>query len=145
MKRLDRAMFAIFLLALLADVAWSQVPAVVGGDSAGGLILSAARQLQDGSGWEKGVDLRRPHRVFAPRPGFRSYRRMSSLWAHVLSGNAWKLNAGDSMGRPDGSVAVLLADSGLLGSPGIGSHFASDLPTDAPSIGVFEHSGSPAP
>jgi hypothetical protein len=138
-------MYAIFLLALLADVAWSQVPAVVGGDSAGGLILSAAGQLRDGSGWEKGVDLRRSNRVFVQRPGFRSYRLTTSVWANVLSGHAWKLNPSDSVGMSDHAVAFVLACSVCGHSPGAGSWFASGFALDAPSPGVYEHLGSPAP
>src|ERR1700735_1290391 len=47
MKRLDRAMYAIFLLVLLADVARAHASVPAGGDA--GLILSAASQLQAGS------------------------------------------------------------------------------------------------
>jgi hypothetical protein len=142
-------MFAIFLLALLADVAWSQVPAVAGSDSTG-LILTAAGPLRDGSSWDDAIDLRRANRVFAPRPGFRSYRRtyaapVKSVWAHVLSGDAWRFHSPDSVTRASQSVPLLLADAELERGPSASCWRLLHENSDAPSIGVYEHSGTPAP
>ena len=49
MRRIDRAIFAIFLLALVADVARSYASTPVSSEVSGSLILSAASQLQAGS------------------------------------------------------------------------------------------------
>ena len=47
MRRIDRAIFAIFLLALVADVARSYASTPVSSEVSGSLILSAASQLQN--------------------------------------------------------------------------------------------------
>jgi hypothetical protein len=156
MRRLDRAMFAIFLLALLADVAWSQVPAVVGGDSAS-LILSAAGPLREGSG-EAGFVVRRSsrslrayrmYRGFAPRTGFRSVplaslqnsgwnagwkRDLSSQW----SGEAGRLALTDLAFMPLGAFV-----SG--GGSGASPTNLADFQPEIASLQVYEHSGNPAP
>ena len=141
-------MFAIFLLALLADVAWSQVPAVVGGDSASGLILSSAGPSREGSG-DTGYVLRRSSR------SLRAYRIYRGVPLASLQSSAW--NAGwkrDLSSRWSGD-AVRLALTDLAFMP-LGAFVSGDGSGASPTsladfqpqiaqLGVYEHSGSPAP
>jgi hypothetical protein len=140
MKRLDRAMYAIFLLALLADVAWSPVPAVAAPDSTRGLMLSAASQL-------------RPGQVFGANPVRvrRRSHRLAGLTAssvrtssYRLTISRWAKNILDRSNLDSSSLVMLavplFAPDTDASSASIQRHLASP---SSPSI--FEHSGSPAP
>jgi hypothetical protein len=149
MRRLDRALFAIFLLALLADVAWSQAPAVVTGDSAGGLIWSVAGPLRDGTGWggngwDDAETFRRAGRAFAQsiatRPGFRSYRLGSSQWAQSISNDSWRVPPTRS--SADRSAVLLVS---TLSGEMCPQRLPLSRVLGAPSVGVYEHSSCPAP
>jgi hypothetical protein len=143
-------MFAIFLLALLADVAWSQVPAAIGSDS-GGLILSAAGPLREGSG-EAGFVVRRSGRSycgFAPRAGFRSVPLAS------LTGSGWNAGWKRALSSQLSGDAGRLAWTDLAFMP-LGAFFSGDGSGSSPtslaefqpeiaSLGIYEHAGSPAP
>jgi hypothetical protein len=125
MKRLDRAMFAIFLLALLADVARAHASVPAGDDA--GFILSAASQLQAGSADGAMVALRRPDGS-APMAAFDRLALQFCGWSKQLSGGSGAAAVAASAVRSDASRAVL---------PSSKSAF--------PSRAVFEHTGSPAP
>lgn len=138
MKRFDRAVYAFFLLALLADVARANVPAPVGGDSAGGLILRAAGQLRAGPAGAAVSVRRRSSGGFAPIARSRSTgaRLTFSRWAKIFSGQASPL---------DQSTQVMLV--AVAYGPGVGAGVSFDRPflSDSSSLAIFEHAGSPAP
>jgi hypothetical protein len=127
MKRFDRAMYAIFLLVLLADVARAHASVSAGGDA--GLILSAAGQLQVSSGGEAILALRRSDGSSAQIAGLKCFRLSFSRWSRNLS----------DLSNP--GVPVVAA-FGL--DAGSGSSIPSFRST-SPSQAIFEHSGSPAP
>jgi len=120
-------MFAIFLLALLADVARAHASVPAGDDA--GFILSAASQLQAGSADGAMVALRRPDGS-APMAAFDRLALQFCGWSKQLSGGsgAGVAAVAASAVRSDASRAVL---------PSSKSAF--------PSRAVFEHTGSPAP
>jgi hypothetical protein len=128
MKRLDRAVYAIFLLVLLADVARAHASVPAGGDA--GLILSAASQLQAGSADGAILTLRRSEG---------SSSQMATLACFALTLSGWSGHLHDfsnQVMRPDVAPSV-----------GIGAGLAS-IPSSesaAPSQAIFEHFGSPAP
>ena len=128
MKRLDRAVYAIFLLVLLADVARAHASVPAGGDA--GLILSAASQLQAGSADGAILTLRRSE-------GSSSQIATLACFALTLSGWSGHLHDfSNQVMRPDVAPSV-----------GIGAGLAS-IPSSesaAPSQVIFEHFGSPAP
>ena len=137
MKRLDRAMYAFFLLALLADVARAQVPASFGGDSASGSIESAARQIRGqirvSPAGEVVLVSRRADRLVLPVARNKAANFALAGWARILSAQSQQ------------TTPVMLA--ALSSGPEIGFGWA--LPPDvcaaAPACGVFEHTGIPAP
>jgi hypothetical protein len=147
MKRLDRAMYAFFLLALLADVARAQVPASFGGDSAsdlaGSSIQSAARQIRgqirvSPAGEVVLVSRRaggssRSARLVLPVARNKAANFALAGWARILSAQVRQ------------ATPVMLA--ALSSGPEIGFGWAlpPDLCVAAPACGVFEHTGSPAP
>jgi len=137
MKRLDRAMYAIFLLALLADVAWSSVPAVAAGDSNGGSIRSAASQLRSGQvAGANPVRVRRRSNVLsAASVRSSSYRLTLSRWAkNILDGS--------NLDRS--SLVMLAAPQFAPGADASSASIQRQLPAPS-SPSIFEHSGSPAP
>ncbi len=126
-------MYAFFLLALLADVARSQVPASFGGESAGGSILSAAGQIRVSQAGEVVLVSRRLDRASQPAVKFKGSSLTLSRLASLLAGQS---------GQP--ALMVLFAapfafDTGSAAGPATGPA------TIPPSRGVFEHTGSPAP
>jgi hypothetical protein len=141
MKRLDRAMYAFFLLALLADVARAQVPASVGGDAAFGSIESAARQVRgqiraqirvspDG---EVVLVSRRAERLALTVARNKAANFALTGWARILAAHSQH------------TTPVMLAALSLGLEPGSGWAFPPDLRVAASACGVFEHTGSPAP
>ena len=133
MKKFDRAMYAIFLLALLADVARSRVPAPGGQDSIGGLILSAANQLRVAPDGGAALAVRRANSSFPAIPGFRSYRSALATWARSLSGQKMGTNP----------IILAAMTPGTLA--GFASAFVPTTEPVSPSLAIFKHTGSPAP
>ena len=133
MKRFDRAMYAFFLLALLADVARAQVCLPVGGDSGSGLILNAASQLRVGPGSEAPLLPRRANRSYPSITRLKSAGLSLSGWARVLSAQSNSVNPG------------MLPATAFDPDTGSGSLFAGPSQSASPSQTIFEHTGSPAP
>jgi hypothetical protein len=127
-------MFAIFLLALLADVARSHAPVAVGGDPASGMILSAATQF--GVGPADGAQLvrRSAAGVFPAR--FKSSGLTLSKWAGILARQSLP---------SDSPSPILLAALASGQDAEFGSRFVAPPLSAFPSLTVFEHTGSPAP
>jgi len=130
-------MYAIFLLALLADVAWSSIPAVAAGDSDGGMMLSAASQL-------------RPGEVAGANP-VRVRRRSNALSASSLKASSygltlsrWAKNILDRSGLDRSSLVMLAAPLFAPGTDASSASIQRQLPAPS-SPSIFEHSGSPAP
>jgi hypothetical protein len=128
MKRLDRAMCAIFLLVLLADVARAHASVPAAGDA--GLILSAASQLQAGSTDGAILTLRRSE-------GSSSQIATLACFALTLSGWSGHLHSFSNAAMRPAALPDSAAVGGLLSLP----HFPSARPFQS----VFEHTGSPAP
>jgi hypothetical protein len=139
MKRLDRAMYAFFLLALLADVARAQVPASFGGDSASGSIQSVARQIRVGPAGEvvlvsrRAAGSGRSARLVLPVPRNKAANFALAGWARILSAQSQQ------------TTPVMLAALSFEPEAGLGSALTPDLRAVAPVRSVFEHTGSPAP
>jgi len=128
MKRFDRAMYAIFLLVLLADVARAHASVPAGGDA--GLILSAAGQLHAGSADGAILVLRRSDC---------SSSQIATLGRFALKFSAWSRNLSDLSNPGIRSEAASSIDV----SPGL--PFFPPFKPACPSQATFEHTGSPAP
>jgi hypothetical protein len=128
MKRFDRAMYAIFLLVLLADVVRAHASVAAGADA--GLILNAARQLQAGSSDDALLVLRHSDRSSVQRATLDRFARRFSAWSRGLS---------DFSNPVLQSQAALPQDAASC----LGPCAAIESASPAPSI--FEHTGSPAP
>jgi hypothetical protein len=137
MKRLDRAMYAFFLLALLADVARAQVPASFGGDPLSGSIESAARQIRGqirvSPAGEVVLVSRRADRLVLPVARNKAANFALAGWARILSAQSQQ------------TTPVMLAALSSGPEIGFGWALAPDLRAAAPVRSVFEHTGSPAP
>ena len=160
MKRIDRAMYAIFLLVLLADVARAQ--AVAGGDASGGLsagtshraipgdprgeaagftaagaaILSAATHLGAATQVRISASSRTVHVVLAGDDGV-VYRRQFKAARFAHSGSARSLFDQHDFGT--------LPELAEIPDSGFGSPFVRGSEPDHRPQTVFEHTGSPAP
>lgn len=135
MKRFDRAVYAMFLLVLLADVARAHASVPVAGDAAGSLILTAAQQLRAGGGTVLAV--RRSDGSLAPVAHLRSSGQALSAWSHYLSGRS----------NPAASSHLVLLSAANLRVAASGSRslfFPLRQPCAAASA-VFDHTCSPAP
>lgn len=129
-------MYAIFLLALLADVARAQVLTSVADESGGGLILSVAGPLAAGvnaAAVAPGKAAGLPAEVV--RSG--GYRAALGRWVSVLRGET----------KPSRGNQTPLLMAGLVCWPvGETGQIAARLPEQSPaSPTIFEHIGSPAP
>lgn len=129
-------MYAIFLLALLADVARAQVLTSVADESAGGLILSVAGPLAAGvnaAAVAPGKAAGLPAEVV--RSG--GYRAALGRWVSVLRGET----------KPSRGSHTPLLMAGLVCWPvGETGQIAARLPEQSPATPtIFEHIGSPAP
>ena len=148
MKRLDRAMYAFFLLALLADLARAQVPASFGGDAAagfaGGSIQSVPRQIRgqirvSPAGEVVLVSRRsaagsnRSARLVLPVARSKASSFALSSWARILSAQTRQ------------STPVMLAALSSRSETGCGALPSPDVRAESSYCTVFEHSGSPAP
>jgi hypothetical protein len=129
-------MFAIFLLALLADVARSHAPIAVGGDPASGMILSAATQLGVGPADGAQFVRRRAAGVFPAAACFKSRGLRLSKWARILARQSLP---------SDASGPILLAALASGQGAESGSRFVAPPLSAFPSLTIFEHTGSPAP
>jgi hypothetical protein len=128
MKRLDRAMYAIFLLVLLADVARAHASVPPAGDA--GLILSAASQLQAGSTEGAILTLRRSEG---------SSTQIATLACFALTFSGWSDHLHDI------SHAAMRSQAASPVDVGAGVAALSRSESAAPSTAIFEHTGSPAP
>lgn len=127
MKRFDRATYLVFLLVLLADVAWAHSSMPVVGDGRGGLILGAANQLQAGPA--SGA-LRASRRSPLQVAGFRSYKLGFAGWSRTVI----------HLSAP--AVQVVMASAPETASE---SYFFASSGFASPVLGMLEHAGSPAP
>lgn len=134
MKRFDRAVYAMFLLVLLADVARAHASVPVAGDAAGSLMLTAAQQLRAGGGTV--LALRRSDGSLAPVAHLGSCGQALSAWSHYLSGRA---NPATS------SHLVLLSAANLGNTSDTATVFVPQQPRLADSSAVFDHTCSPGP
>lgn len=121
-------MFAIFLLALLADVARAHASVPAGGDA--GLILNAASQLQVSPTGDAILVLQRADRSSSHLAALDCFRFRIAGWSRDFS---------------DFSSLAMLAVPGSPPDDTGGSPFALIPAFAAPSVAVFEHTGSPAP
>jgi hypothetical protein len=126
MKRLDRAMFAIFLLALLADVARAH-SAIPAGDDAG-FLLSAASQLQVGPADGTLLEFRKPIASSLPT---------ATLDRFALTFSGWSIKLFSQAILPSRYGSIADGDRSRVSLPAFQSN--SSLPEN------FEHQGSPAP
>lgn len=129
-------MFAIFLLALLADVARSHAPVAVGGDPASGMILSAATQFGVGPADGAQFVRRRAAGVFPAAARFKSGGLTLSKWARILTRQSLP---------SDAPSPILLAALASGQDAESGSRFVAASLSALPALTVFEHTGSPAP
>jgi hypothetical protein len=127
MKRIDRAMYAIFLLVLLADVARAHASVPAGSDA--GLILSAASQIQASQGGEA---IRALRRADMPVQSARLERFVSKFsgWSKQLVCVAHPVMLG--------AISFGL-DGGFNSAPA--PHYQAVILSPA----FFVHTGSPAP
>jgi len=125
MKRLDRAMYGIFLLVLLADVARAHASAP-SGDA--GLILSAASQFQAGPSEGAILALRRSD-------GYSSPIATIECFARTFSG--WPRNFLNLAAPAPPCHEAFAADAAAL--------LPAESQSAPPSPAIFEHIGSPAP
>jgi hypothetical protein len=135
MKRLDRAMYAIFLLVLLADVARAHAAAPAGSDAS--LILSAASQFQgtpsDGAILVLG-------RSSASTTGPRT--KVATLDRFALRLSGWSKDLFDFSNPSNAFAPSGVSPAADLGS---GLAFLAAFQSVSPSQSIFEHTGSPAP
>ena len=135
MKRLDRAMYAIFLLVLLADVARAHAAAPAGSDAS--LILSAASQFQ---GTPSDGTLDRAILVLG-RSGA-STTRVATLDRFALRLSGWSRDLFDFSNPSNAFTASGASPAADIGS---GLAFLADPQSVSPSQSIFEHTGSQAP
>jgi hypothetical protein len=129
-------MYAFFLLALLADVARFNLPVSAGGDSTGGLMLSASGQLRVGATSDAVPARRRIDRTLPATAKLKGYRLTFSRWVRAISGRS---NASDL------SNQVLQAAVETGSDLDSGGCFAYASGSGHLSRSFFEHTGSPAP
>jgi hypothetical protein len=127
MKRFDRAMYAMFLLVLLADVARAHASVPASGES--GLILSAASQIHVSPTGDAILVLRGSTGA-SQIVGFKHFRVSFSGWLRNLS---------------DLSNPAMRAASVAEVDVGTDSRFLPAAPSAFSSLAIFEYSGSPAP
>jgi hypothetical protein len=132
MRRLDRAVFAFFLLALLADAARAHASSPVGIDSTDGLILTAVSHLGSDDGV---IPPGKPvlHRIDGISPKIDRRERFRLVFSD------WSRNLSDFSNfaiQPASAPALASARASLEG-----------LQSSSESIshGLYEHTGSPAP
>jgi hypothetical protein len=127
MKRLDRAMYGLFLLVLLADVARLHA---VPGEPNGDLIFRTATRFGESQPGAASLDRRKPVTPFSKISGFKRISLRLSGWT-----NDWTRNFSEY------AAPVLQFDS--ASAPALA--FIPPSFAAIPSLAVFEHSASPAP
>jgi hypothetical protein len=133
MRKIDRAMCALFLLAVLADVAWAHASVPAGSEAS--LILSAASQLQAAPPAGAIQVLRRSGNSSAPPSSIRlatldrCARRLSG-WSSDLFDFSNPLIHSGASSAPDAEASLPLPSASEAASP---------------RQAIFEHTGSPAP
>jgi hypothetical protein len=133
MRRVDRAIFAIFLLALVADVARSYASVPVASEVSGTLILGAASQLHAGGPADAAFSFRRAG-SHLPLLEKRTHRApVLAAWSRALLGPSAQWS----------QVAILQPASVFATL----SAFHADLsqPPSFSSLAQIEHAGNPAP
>jgi hypothetical protein len=137
MRQLERAMFAMFLLAMLADGSRLCALTPVAGEAAGQLILSAAPQF--GSGTRPAavlVAVRRADGSLAPIARWKRSDASLAQWSRLMAAHS-RFAGVSPLLMTTGSVFRLWA--GMDAEPSI------PLEPAASSLAIFEHNGSPAP
>ena len=139
MKRLDRAMYAIFLLVLLADVARAHAAAPAGSDAS--LILSAASQFQ---GTPSDVAIDRAILVMGRSSAStaRPRTRVVTLDRFALRLSGWSRDLFDFSNPSNAFMPAGVSPAADVGS---GLAFLAPFQSASPSQSIFEHTGSPAP
>ncbi|HTJ29139.1 MAG TPA: hypothetical protein VL346_01475 [Acidobacteriaceae bacterium] len=133
MRRIDRAIFAIFLLALVADVARSYASVPVGSEVSGTLILGAASQLHPGGPANTVFPFRRAGSQL-PLLEKRTHRApVLAAWSMALLGPSAQWS----------QVAILQPASIFATPPG--SHLDLPQPSLFSPLARIEHAGNPAP
>lgn len=136
MRRFDRAIYAVFLLVLLADVARAHALTPVGSDMASGLMLDAASQIPATSGGAAILALRRSDGSLAPIARWKSSSFALSQWSRILSRHSRPLQIAKLVVLP-ASISWLSTDSDTS---------LIFLPSSAsPALAIFEHASSRAP
>jgi hypothetical protein len=145
MKKLDRAVYAMFLLVLLADVARVHALAPVGNKvrtadsrSISGSILMAASQLQVNEAGDAILVFRRTDGAQVAQFNCSSLR--FSGWSKSLAGQSGSNRHSRLASTPNSALA---AAPGLR--PGIVGSLPPGLSLLPGTAAVFEHTGSPAP
>jgi hypothetical protein len=136
MKRFDRAMYALFLLALLADVARSHALVAVSGDAGSGLIFRIASQPPMDAA---AVPPRRAGSSVVELVRYKGSRWALARWAEILRSEA---KASRSLQTPN---PLLLAALVAWPAQGADASAFQPLKPASPSLGIFEHTASPAP
>jgi hypothetical protein len=132
MRRIDRAIFAIFLLALVADVARSYASTPVSSEVSGSLILSAASQLQAGSSADTVLAFRRAgsRQISLEK---RTHRLVPAAWSKILLGSSGQWS----------QIALLEAAPTLAPRSALRAEALESFPFSP--LAQIEHAGNPAP
>jgi len=148
MKTFDRAMYAMFLLVLLADVARAQGPAPDGLQASGELILRVASEgAGSGARVVRGAPVGQvqPVGVVRPAASVRGLGRELLTSCRAASGGGRRVASGPVRGLFDGaSWMPVVADAGLP-MVDVGEAFSTPLISDVPSPARVMLTGSPAP
>ena len=138
MRRFDRAVCAMFLLVLLAEVARAHASVPVAGEAAGNLILTAA-QLRAGSGGGAVLAMRRADGSLAPIARWKRAGLALPEWSRMLAGRRSAAHLSNA------SHLVLLSGITLPQRSGSGVPVSAPLSSASSSLAVFAHTASPAP
>jgi hypothetical protein len=145
MRKLDRAVYAIFLLVLLADVARVHASVPAGGDA--GSILRAASQLQVSEAGDAILVFRRT--VFHGTDG--ASAQVAQFNCSSLRFSGWSKSLAGQSGSNRQARLAPSSNAGLAAVPGFRPGTVGSLPGDlsfqpgTPALAIFEHTGSPAP
>jgi len=146
MKTFDRAMYAIFLLVLLADGARAQslVPeAVEGTEISGGVVFHAA--LNRASELQARVDARRDEMPVAGSRVVRGFGTQLLSGYQATAKPVRVAHVGPTRNLFDGYSFVVLNVVAPLPDLGAGAVFVESAALQSPRLDLVEHLGSPAP
>lgn len=136
MRRIDRAIFAIFLLALVADVARAYASAPVSSEVSGSLILSAASQFQAASSADAVFAFRRAGNSSSPEKRFdkRNPRGPAlAAWSKALLSPSAQWNQ------------LAFVEPALTLAPAAPCAAERLQPSPFSPLALIEHAGNPAP